>query len=101
MASRWRVWDLEFKDTLPNISNQIYQEPIRIEQSQTYPSHYLPDCLIELVVSEANRRCVLECESESSVGYKNEYDTDVKSQVLVVCLFVCLFVCLVVCLVVC
>ena len=83
MASRWRVWDIEFKDNIQNLSQKVYQEPIKIEQSETCPCHFLHDSLIELVVSEANKRTVLSCENERNDSCR-EYDTDVKLQVLVV-----------------
>ncbi|KAI6650298.1 hypothetical protein LOD99_5976 [Oopsacas minuta] len=82
MASRWREWDIEFKDNLvPNgqsiVSKQSYLEPKRIDQSNCM-HYYIPSALLKIVELESKNRIKNDVilVSDVSSGKKYTYTRD-------------------------
>ena len=77
MASRWREWDIDFKDSIiPNghsvISNQDYPQPEKLDQSDVTPAS-IPSDLLELIERESASRRRQDCIVVTSSKHGDNY----------------------------
>ena len=109
MASRWRVWDMEFKDgILPNgeivLSKDKYPEFKRTDQSNGPPVS-IPGSLLDIIEMNSKNRMkeevIIVSDSVSGAEYSYTRDGVLTLNTQVSCLFLNLFTCLFICLLVC